>query len=77
MPDDYCQDSPDESYEHPVNKWIGRGSKGNRVAQAARWYARNKTRRRAYMRDYMRRRRGGAGVAPLALVDYYDWLGGV
>ena len=64
MSDDYCQDSPPDDYQHPVNKWISRGSKGNRVAQAARWYARNKGKRRAYMRRYMARRRatGGEGV---------------
>lgn len=45
---------------HPVNKpWQGgpRATKGNRKAQSARYYRKNKSKRRAYMKAYMAQRR--------------------
>ena len=59
--DEYCQESPDYTPSVPDlsgrKKWPGRGSKGNRQAQAARYYAKNKGKRKAYFRAYMAQRR--------------------
>ena len=57
MDDAVQPDAGDSCDMHPVNNATNRGTKGNRQAQAARYYLRNKARRRAYMRRYMAARR--------------------
>ncbi len=58
--EDYGQPDAPEFLGHPVNKAAKTkrtGSKGNRREQAARYWQRNRARRRGYFRDYMRARR--------------------
>ena len=66
--DDYSQATPD--YDHPQagpgadGRRRLRGSRGDRAGQFRRWAARNRTRRRLYMRAYMAHRRAaGKGRA--------------
>lgn len=57
MSDEYAQPDAEEQKEPPSKKKKRRtGSRGDRQAQAKRYYQRNKAKKRAYMKLWMRNR---------------------
>jgi hypothetical protein len=62
--DEYAQDDPVRppveraSEPQKAAKWKGRGGKGDRKAQAARYRERNRGKLRAYAKEYYKRTKG-------------------